>query len=100
MSRQGQVLQLGVERNKARRRIQECLDAHGMNFAKLANYAGLTHTAVYRTISGQMHSPRVLQALRDFGVPEQYLFDPRNYAPQAPAPVVKRQVGIAAVKTA
>lgn len=85
-------LQLGVERNKMRRRIQEVLDAQGMNFARLAAHIGVTKPAVYRTVNGQIHSPRVLQALRDFGVPEQYLFDPKNYPTPAPAPVVKRRV--------
>lgn len=86
MNRQGQVLQLGYERNRMRRRIQECLDRRGMNFARLAKVLGVTHTAVYRTVSGQIHSPRVLQGLREIGVPEQYLFDPKNYPPTAPAP--------------
>lgn len=84
-----QNLQLGIERAKKRRRIQECLDARGMNFMRLAKHLGLTPTAVYRTVGGEIHSPRVLQALRDFGVPEQYLFDPKNYSAPAPAPVVK-----------
>lgn len=93
-------LQLGLERAKKRRRIQECLDARGMNFMQLAKHLGLTPTAVYRTVGGEIHSPRVLQALRDLGVPEEYLFDPKTYTPLAPAPAVKRQVGMAAVKTA
>lgn len=89
-----QNLQLGIERAKKRRRIQECLDAKGMNFMRLAKHLGLTPAAVYRTVGGEIHSPRILQALRELGVPECYLFDPKNYPTHAPAPVVKPQADI------
>lgn len=89
-----QSLRLGLERAKKRRRIQEVLDAQGMNFMGLARYAHVSHTAVYKTVSGQIHSPRVLQALRELGVPECYLFDPKNCHTTAPAPVVKPQATI------
>ena len=32
---------------------------------------------VLKVINGNGHSPRVLDALREIGVPEKYLFDPR-----------------------
>lgn len=86
-----QSLQLGLERAKKRRRIQEILDVQNMNFARLSSYAHVSPAAVYKTVSGRIHSSKVLQALRDFGVPEEYLFDPKNYPCPAPAPVVKQR---------
>lgn len=76
MNQQQQRLQLGMARCKVRRRIQEHLDNLGLNCARVAERAGVTTPAVLRTVRGDLHSPRVLQALRELGVPERYLFDP------------------------
>jgi transcriptional regulator with XRE-family HTH domain len=54
------------------------MDMADINQRKLANIAGVTKTAVSRTLNGLQHSPAVLDALRSIGVPEKYLFDPRK----------------------
>ena len=45
--------------------------------SELGRRIGVTAELVSATVRGKKHSPRVLDALRDSGVPEQYLFDPR-----------------------
>ena len=44
----------------------------------VAEIAGVTPQTVSATLNGFRHSPRVLDALRSFGVPERFLFDPRR----------------------
>lgn len=66
----------GAARARMRFRIQEALDRRGLSYAALARQIGVCHQAVARTVNGDLHSPRVLQALREAGVPERYLFDP------------------------
>ena len=61
--------------------LQEVLDAQGMSGAALARELGISGVAVYRTLSGQIHSPKVLDWLRAHGAPEKYLCDPRNDRP-------------------
>lgn len=68
---------LGAERARYRRRLQEVLDGQGLTGAALARELGITGVAVYRTLSGQLHSPKVLDWLRAHGAPEKYLCDPR-----------------------
>ena len=43
-----------------------------------ALWRALQKQAVYATVNGLNHSARVLDALRDLGVPERLLFDPRK----------------------
>ena len=43
----------------------------------LARQLGISDVAVYRTLSGILHSPTVLDWLRAHGAPEKYLCDPR-----------------------
>lgn len=71
----------GMNRCRNRRRIQEHMDRRGLNGVELARRIGVTPEAVYRTLSGTLHSPAVLDALRSIGVEERYLFDPRRMAP-------------------
>lgn len=75
----------GVARARARFRIREELDLRGLNMRRLALQIGVCHQAVARTVSGAIHSPRVLQALREAGVPEKYLHDPEAVVPQQAA---------------
>lgn len=70
----------GMNRCRSRRRIQERMDGRGLNGASLARLAGVTPEAVYRTLSGTLHSQSVLEVLRGIGVEEKYLFDPRRVA--------------------
>ncbi|EEB33471.1 hypothetical protein DESPIG_01630 [Desulfovibrio piger ATCC 29098] len=46
--------------------------------AELGRRIGVTAEAVSATVLGKRHSPRVLEALRREGVPEECLFDPRK----------------------
>jgi transcriptional regulator with XRE-family HTH domain len=73
-------LELGLARNSVRRRIQEHLDSVGINMADIARDLGVTRSLVTNTVAGANHNARVLDRLRDVGVPEQYLFDPRREA--------------------
>lgn len=65
-------------RYRARYKIREVLDAHDMSQAELARRIGVSGAVVCATIRGRKHSPRVLDALRELGVPEKYICDPRG----------------------
>lgn len=62
-------------------RIYEALRRNGRSAAVIAYELGISRAAVSATILGKRHSPRILDALRDAGVPEKYLFDPRKVKP-------------------
>lgn len=68
----------GRGRADSKRDIQRILDSQGKNLTDVANEAGVTTQTVSATMNGFRHSPRVLDALRNFGVPESMLFDPRR----------------------
>lgn len=68
----------GRGRADAKREIQRLLDNKGKNFVDVAEAAGVTPQTVSATVNGYRHSPRVLDALRFFGIPERLLFDPRR----------------------
>lgn len=68
----------GRGRADSKREIQRLLDYKGKNFADVAEVAGVTPQTVSATMNGFRHSPRVLDALRTFGIPERLLFDPRR----------------------
>lgn len=59
-------------------RIHEALRRNGKSAKEIAQELGISEPAVSVTISGKHHSERILNALRGAGVPEKYLFDPRN----------------------
>lgn len=69
--------QLGAQRAEVRHLIVHEMRTRGYTGRALARLLGCSDVNVSRTINGQKHSPRVLDALRSMGVPEQYLFDPR-----------------------
>ena len=58
-------------------RIHEALRHNGRTATSLARELGVTLPAVSATIIGRRHTPRILDALKAAGVPEEYLFDPR-----------------------
>ena len=58
-------------------RIHEALRRNGRSAAVVAYELGISRASVSATILGKNHSARILDALRDAGVPEKYLFDPR-----------------------
>lgn len=65
--------ELGAQRCRWRRRIQESMDRYGIHSCtSLAREMGLNPETVRRTLTGTLHSPRVLDKLREIGVPEQY----------------------------
>lgn len=68
----------GRGRAESKREIQRLLDDKGKNFMDVAEVAGVTPQTVSATMNGFRHSPRVLDALRSFGIPENLLFDPRR----------------------
>lgn len=68
---------LGEQRCYWAMRIHEALRRNGWSAAALARELDISQSAVSATILGKKHSPRVLDALRSAGVPEEYLFDPR-----------------------
>jgi hypothetical protein len=69
---------LGDKRARVAHLIAHKMRLCGHTGKSLSRELGYTPTTVYRTIHGELHSPRVLDALRKLGVPEKYLFDPRN----------------------
>ena len=68
---------LGEQRCYWAMRIHEALRRNGWSAAALARELDISQSAVSATILGKNHSPRVLDAVRSAGVPEEYLFDPR-----------------------
>lgn len=69
---------LGEQRCFWSMRIHEALRRNGRSAAVIAYELGISQSAVSATILGKTHSFRILDALRDAGVPEEYLFDPRK----------------------
>lgn len=67
----------GLCRFQYRYMIRAILDERGLSMAELGRRIGVSAEAVSATVRGKRHSPKVLDALRQEGVPEQYLFDPR-----------------------
>ena len=65
-------------RANSKREIQRLLDGMGMNFVDLAEMAGVSKQTVSNTMNGFRHSQRVLDSLRNLGIPEKLLFDPRR----------------------
>lgn len=75
--------ELGYKRCFWSMRIYECLKRQGMSASTVAFTLGITPQAVSQTINGKRHSAKVLDALRNVGVPEKYLFDPRRLLEKA-----------------
>ena len=71
-------VQCGAARNRVRRRIQEHLDGLGFNMASFGREIGVRRQLVHATIVGAKHNRKVLNALKDLGVPEKYLFIPEG----------------------
>lgn len=68
----------GQKRCRAVFRIHEALAERGLKSVDLARALGISTSAMSQTLTGKQHSARVLDALRDAGVPEKYLYDPRR----------------------
>ena len=68
----------GQKRAQNKRLIQMKLDEAGLDGSKIADRAGVSRQAVSATLNGHSHSPTVLEELRNAGVPEKLLCDPRK----------------------
>lgn len=76
-----QRLELGAKRCKYRWRLREVMDANAVpTYVALGRMLGVSGVAVARTVSGEIHSPVVLDWFRAHGVPESQLCDPRRAA--------------------
>lgn len=67
----------GLKRKNNRLLIRAALLHGGQTETSIAHKLGITPQAVCRVIAGLAHTPEILMALRQAGVPEQYLYDPR-----------------------
>lgn len=70
----------GAKRKAKRQQIRAFLLFGGKTETSIATNLKISLPAVCRVIAGKGHSSRVLEALRDAGVPEDILFDPRKEA--------------------
>ena len=68
----------GQKRARNKRLIQLHMDDLELTGPILAEKAGVTRQSVSATLNGHLHSPKVLKALREAGVPENLLCDPRK----------------------
>lgn len=75
---------LGAQRAEVRHLIAYEMRRKGFTSSALADAIGISANSVSRVMAGAMHSPRILNAMREIGVPEEYLFDPRR----VPAPTL------------
>jgi len=71
-------LECRAERQKMRFRIREHLERRGLNMLEIARRLKVNKDLVVGTIGGSRNNRRVLEALRDVGVPEKYLFIPEH----------------------
>lgn len=69
-----------LKRSEMSFRIYEILRKNGLNGKELAKSINVSQQLVSQTITGVSHNKKVLDALREIGVPEDYLFDPRKAA--------------------
>ena len=69
---------LGAKRAEVSHLILHEMRMRGYSGASLARALGCSGANVSNAIKGANHSPLVLDALREIGVPEEYLFDPRR----------------------
>ena len=67
----------GLKRRQHRLKIRAALLHNGHTEASVARQLGVTSQMVCMVIGGVVHSEKILKALREAGVPEAYLHDPR-----------------------
>lgn len=72
------IRQCGTQRYEMSFRIYEVLRNQGLTGVSIAEKIGISRQCVSQTINGKTHNRKVLDALREVGVPEKYLFDPRQ----------------------
>lgn len=75
--------QLAAARAAIRHIIRAEMMRRGYNGSRLTRDLGCSNALVSKVLTGQSHSPLVLDGLRLIGVPEEYLYDPRGGAARA-----------------
>lgn len=68
----------GAKRSEVSYLIYEILKRKSLTGQILADQLGISRQSICRAINGITHSSRVLNALREIGVPEEFLFDPKK----------------------
>lgn len=68
----------GYQRFLCRYAIRAALLERGMTMSEFARRIGVSYETVSATVMGKKHSPQVLDSLKQVGVPESYIFDPRQ----------------------
>lgn len=68
---------LGKKRYNVSYRIKHEMRVRGYSGRSLSREIGCSDVLISRTVNGDAHNPTVLDALRDIGIPEELLFDPR-----------------------
>jgi len=74
---------LGSKRAEVSHLILHAMRLRGYSGAALARKLGCSGAHVSKVITGGGHSPKVLDALLELGVPEKLLFDPRAFTGEA-----------------
>ena len=69
---------LGFQRASVSHLIVHQMRMSGYTRKALAAELGISSQAVSKTINGFTHSPRIINKLREIGVTEELLFDPRH----------------------
>lgn len=66
-------IEYGVKRNRVSHKIRGHLMLKNISMADIAREIKSSRQLVWATVRGDKHSPRVLDKLRELGVPEKYL---------------------------
>lgn len=72
--------QLGAARAAISHIVRAEMMRRGYNGSSLTKELGCSNALISQVLTGQKHSPLVLDGLRRIGVPEEYLYDPRGGA--------------------
>jgi len=70
--------ELGTARAAIRHILGAEMMRRGYNGVRLTKELGCSNALVSSVLTGRKHSPLVLDGLRRIGVPEEYLYDPRQ----------------------
>lgn len=82
--------QLGIKRSNVAYIIRYEMSIRGWTGESLGKMLGCSRKNISNLLRGIHHSPKVLDALREIGVPEELLFDPRR-VPQSKLKEAQRQ---------
>lgn len=76
--RKSYFAECGRKRRQNKLQIRAALLHNGHTEVSVAQQLGVTSQMVCMVIGGVVHSEKILKALREAGVPESYLHDPRS----------------------